>query len=264
MHDPLTVAFEIKLPIPRLTSWGRPPEGNHRFTIQRRRYKPVMEEDQHYMNKPIYPWYRPQAWELWVAGKKVRMRTFCTVWHVEPFGHDSGEVCSHWKVDKKTGKKIRDAQGHFVVDNSWRCHVHHFHYQFPWLQEIKRWLFTKCSWCGGPSRRGDYVNCGYMNGSEVYHNDCMTPEHAWRSCSCVFPLLPVQRDPRTGGIFGIRDYGTCDRCGRFHKWRMSTAEKDVYAYIRENVPHRTRMPAHVKEEVHRRWAEIRQQEEGTK
>jgi len=267
MHDPLVVAFDIKLPIPRLTSWGRVPPGHKRFTIQRRRYTPVEENMQHFMGVPIYPAWRPCAWYVWVGQKQLKMRTFCTVWHREPGGHDSGEICSHWKVDKATGKKIKDENG-FIIDNSWKWHVRHWHLQFPWLQSIRTHFFQKCAWCGGPSRKGNWVNNTYQWNSDdklpfwksrphLYHGDCMTPEHAWRSCSCEFPALPVQRNPRTGEIYGVRDYGKCETCDRFHGWGSTPEQKAVYEFIRSTTPPNTPMSPATKAEVHRRWEEIR-------
>jgi hypothetical protein len=283
VHDPSTVAFDVKVPIPRLTSWGKPPAGHRRFTIQRRRYHPIEEHMQHYLNKPMSPWYRPSAYYVWVGSKQLKMRTFATVWHEEPGGADSGEVCSHWKRDKKTGNKIaevlperyEDGQRKlsYYIDNSWRWHVHHWRLQFPWLQHIRTYLFQKCAWCGGPSRKKDWVNCTYQwdgagpkhfweSSPDLYHGDCMTPEHAWRSCSCEFPMLPVRGTTPDGDTIRA-DYGRCETCGRSFGWGTTPEQQAVYAYIRETTPRNTRMTPEVREQVHLRWEIIRNLKESS-
>jgi len=56
-----------------------------------------------------------------------------TVWHREPSGRDAGTVCG-WRTH-------------------WR-HPHHWHLQVHPTQTLKRWLWSRCAWCGGRFRWG--------------------------------------------------------------------------------------------------------------
>jgi hypothetical protein len=60
-----------------------------------------------------------------------------TIWHDEPGGADSGTVCSYAAAKR---------------------HPQHWTLQWHHWQKIRRTLFTRCEWCGGPSRTGDRVN----------------------------------------------------------------------------------------------------------
>ncbi len=99
MHDPMTVAFEIRRPWPRRSNFGRTTR-----------------------------WYFPAA---------------LTVWHVEPGGRDSGEVCRHYT-------RVQDASGAwgYRFHHRWRWHVHHWRIQVHWWQRVRRFLFERCIECG--------------------------------------------------------------------------------------------------------------------
>ena len=58
-----------------------------------------------------------------------------TIWHREPGGHNAGTICT-------------------LRDNRWRAHVHHWHLQVHPTQQLKRWLWSRCAWCGGRFRWG--------------------------------------------------------------------------------------------------------------
>lgn len=133
-----------------------------------------------------------------------------TIWHVEPDDQDSGTVC-------KPG--------------TWLKHPHHWRFQFhPW-QHFRRWAFTRCAWCGGKSRKGDYVNTGYgWSGdrepahwweSEIglFHHDCIGIEHAHRTCICS---LADGGPWATNGFNG--PHGECQTCGGFRRMPL---EKDT-------------------------------------
>lgn len=164
MHDPLVVAFEIKRPWPRSYK-ARTVNGEE---LPAHRYWPAL----------------------------------VTVWHREPGGHDSGEVCRHYRRD---GDRV-------TVTPGWRFHVHHWKIQVPPLQKLRRRLLTRCTWCGGRSTKGDAVDVSKQwDGSRgrwwrgepgLYHGNCSAIASAHAACLCESPVL--EHD----------GWGQCARCGK--------------------------------------------------
>lgn len=179
MHDPLVVAFEIRRPWPR------------------RQRSPLM---------------RGVRWSVgtspfWaIAGRWFYFPAWVTVWHREPGGCDSGEVCKHYRRD-------RSPDGTWVTTmlNGWRFHVHHWRIQVPPLQAIRRRLLTRCTWCGGKHSRTNPVNVAHgwdrdrgpwwRGERSLYHMGCSSVEIAHRTCVCHDPVLDHG------------DWGHCARCG---------------------------------------------------
>ena len=117
MHDPLVVAFEIRRPWPKRTSFGeRVPEKRWRI-----------------------------SWgAFWtVAGRGWYWPSLVTVWHREPRSRDSGEVCKHYV-------RWQDENGEWQskVIHRWRWHVHHWKIQIRPLQTLRRFVFERCQECG--------------------------------------------------------------------------------------------------------------------
>lgn len=88
MHDPKTVAFEIK-----------------------------------------YPW-KAKPSEMFPQGYR---HPFVTVWHVDPEKNGDSDSC--W------ARKLPTWRG-------WRFHFWHWKIQVHPLQNLKRWLFSRCAGCG--------------------------------------------------------------------------------------------------------------------
>lgn len=143
-----------------------------------------------------------------------------TVWHREPGGHDSGEVCKPYRrvfdeADRAWKLKPR---------NGWRLHFWHWRIQVHPAQQLRHWLLTRCAWCGGRHRKRDPVNISHswdgprgrwwQGEPGVFHDDCSAVQHAHNTCLCA--------DPRP--VYG--DHGTCQRCGKFHAWRYEPDEAD--------------------------------------
>jgi hypothetical protein len=129
----------------------------------------------------------------WPPRRRGRYRSpLVTVWHREPRGHDAFTVCRY--------------------DGWWKLHFWHWKLQIHALQESRRWLLTRCAWCGGPSRKGDPVNCArswdgprgrwWQGDPGLYHQDCSAIAAAHAACTCTDPVL----DEGT--------YGLCARCGK--------------------------------------------------
>lgn len=180
MHDPLVVAFEIKRPWPRSYS-AKTIDGRE---VPAHRYWPSL----------------------------------ITVWHREPGGHDSGDIC----------KRRR------------RCHVHHWKIQIHSLQALRRRLLTRCAWCGGRSRKGDQVNVSHswdgprghwwQGEPGLYHGDCSAISAAHATCVCEDPVLEYD------------GYGRCARCNAYRAWGASE-EQLTRARELQKIPHGQRRPA---------------------
>lgn len=193
MHDPMVVAFEVPAPIPCRKKWRDARSGQPRWTPGRRRR--TNEEN---LGEPVYRWYRPAGWEPKLAGRAFGLRTFATVWHVEPGGHDSGEVCKHW-IDGKHS-------------NAWRWHVHHWSIQVIPYRRVRNWLFQRCGECG---RRFFWKDSrhGYMSSDTVYHDRCMTLRH-----------VQYQLDDATKVLQGRADNTECWRVG----YRLENLDKTAH------------------------------------
>lgn len=184
MHDPLVVAFEIRRPWPK-----RSPRLSNR--------------ERWAIRLPF----------VTVAGRTLYFPGLITVWHVEPGGRDSGEVC-----------RARDR----------RWHVRHWRIQVHPLQQLRRRLLTRCEWCGekgspNVSHQWDRAPGPWWRGEGgLFHAACSTVATAWRSCTCSTPEL------------GGRDHGRCGRCDRFRRWGLEPWQARLYDGIRAEFPRAVR------------------------
>jgi hypothetical protein len=135
-----------------------------------------------------------------------------TVWHREPGGRDSGEVCRHYRrLPDGTTRTLR----------GWRLHAHHWRVQIPPAQALRRRLLTRCAWCHSRDRKGDPVNFSHswdgprgrwwQGEPGLYHGDCSAISIAQATCICDDPVL--EHDT----------YGKCARCMKSRSFGM-TAE----------------------------------------
>lgn len=142
-----------------------------------------------------------------------------TVWHREPNGHDAGTVCNWRRM-------------------AW--HVHHWKLQVHPLQDLRRRLLTRCTWCGGPSRKHDVVNHALQWGDgprarwwrgelDLYHGDCGSVAIAHRTCVCEQPALK----------YG--SYGTCSACGKSRPHGATTERLERLRAL-QKLPTGTRPP----------------------
>jgi hypothetical protein len=210
VHDPMVVAFEIRRPWPRRDRSHDARPGQRRWEVRYHHDCSRYGCAEKHAGQSFFPWWSPGSYSpFWVlAGRGWYWPDMITVWHVEPGGHDSGEVCRHYV-------RTRQPDGTYQTRwlRGWRWHIHHWRIKVGPLQTLRRTLLTRCEWCGGSSRKGDRVNVSHQwDGKRgpwwrgergLYHLDCSSVEHAHRSCTCDTPL--VER----GGQFG-----KCQRCGR--------------------------------------------------
>lgn len=236
MHDPMTVAFTIRRPWPR---------------IRRRTYGPDRRK-----LEARYSWARWWQWNPavfmshWRIGPlELYWPSLITFWHVEPSGCDSSEGC------------LRRQHGAYLRPR-WRWHVHHWKLQVHPLQHLRRWALTRCEWCGGRSKRSDYVDVSHQWDSEpghwwrgergLFHHDCSSIERAHRVCLCGPDSVA---DPRPGVYL-------CFRCGksRAYNEEKKTGPGHLTNRILASIPDGQRDPGKTAE-VRRMWREHRKQQE---
>jgi hypothetical protein len=125
------------------------------------------------------------------------------IWHDEPGGHDSFEVCGY--------------PPHGLRRVAWGLrHIQHLHYRFwPYLR-IKRWLRDRCGECG---RRFLYRDArhGYQSSDTVYHEACMSLRH-----------VRGQLDDLTGYVLGTADDNA--------RWRAEYRLEGIEKKARETTP----------------------------
>ncbi|WP_367147198.1 hypothetical protein AB0870_08250 [Microbacterium proteolyticum] len=191
-----------------------------------------------------------------IAGREIYWRALITVWHVESNGADAGTVCR---------------------PSTWKRHPHHWKIQVHPMQRARRWLFQRCAWCNGPSRRGDYVNISegwehdhakhwWQSDPGVYHRDCQTIAEAHRTCTCTI----AKGGPWTNGtrVGHNRDillpWGRCATCNGFRSHKAATdarfakAQRRAVAILRR-IPTGTR-DATALAAVARLWRQYRAEE----
>lgn len=212
MHDPMTVAFEIRRPWPKRSGVAKAGGPRWEWVIYRKHAK------DHPGRNPRQ-WWKPSAWSPFVTafGRRWYFPSILTVWHVEPKGRDSGTVCPHYV-------RWRDHTGKWRSKplNGWRWHVHHWHLQVPPLQDLQRRLFQRCEWCGGRSTKAAPVNVSHQwdapknrpwwsSKPGLFHMGCSSAPHVLRSCLCDVPIVE-----RFNGAFG-----TCATCGKSYRSEAS-------------------------------------------
>lgn len=157
----------------------------------------------------------PGPWLRRDYRKRLRFGRMIKIWHHDP--SDNG-------TDTCRGKH-------------WRWHVHHWRPRFePWFT-FRRWAFTRCAWCGGKSRKGDYVNISHQWDSRdpwwkgersLFHSGCSSVASAHRQCTCALNAGgPWRYD--LGGL----PYGDCVTCGKYRGWRSEEQERESPRRITE-------------------------------
>lgn len=184
MHDPMAVAWDIPSPIARRERWRERGGKRWGFDVMRRT-NPAN------LGQRVYRWWRPKGYTLRLAGRAYGLRTLATIWHVEPKGHDSGEICKHyirgerwanyprWKARLNPLIKVLDG-GEWAADLRWKWHVHHWHIQIHPLQAWRARLFDRCALCGRKGRpnhshQWDSASLGWRKWRSregLYHREC--------------------------------------------------------------------------------------------
>lgn len=164
MHDPMTVAFEIKYP------WRKYPKGHQWFKDG-------------YRESFITIWHidpercgDDDSCDWFGRKRKLNEKEEAIVeamWDLEtlldnrPHFPDSPE--------HKAFQVLKKAVWDWKRVWSWRIHPrwHVWHWSFqihPW-QKFRRWVFDRCSKCGKGFKFGETVYSGW-SGSEIWHEKC--------------------------------------------------------------------------------------------
>lgn len=128
MHDPYTVAFEIRRPWPQRSSLGRPPSSSWipRGLVH---FKP------RFRTSPFLEW----------RGRAFYFPSLITIWHVDP-NNDDGRCRRKWAETRKQPGLHGWLWRRLPRPYSW--HIHHWSIQVRPIQALRRWLFTRCAECG--------------------------------------------------------------------------------------------------------------------
>ena len=178
MHDPDVVVFDLHAPIPYLArKWCK----NLPRTGIRRRRRTNSEN----LGEPVYPWYRPEGYDVTVIDNSVKLLELATVWHSEPGGADSGQVCGRLPSGSDfTWAKLRW---------SW-AHREHIRIQWQLGRSWWRWYVQRCDDYGQRFRRREArFGTGWDSG-KVMHHACSSVRHLRR-----------QRDDALNVAMGIAD-----------------------------------------------------------
>jgi hypothetical protein len=214
MHDPLTVAFEIRRPWPGRSTLPAAGDRSTRWRIRLHHDCTPMCSDDPPHKDGAFPWWKPSSYSaFWrLNGRDYYFPSLITVWHREPGGRDGLTECS---------RRVQRRDGTWRRTRGWRWHVHHYRLQFRTYQQLRRRLLTRCTWCGGRSVKGDQVNISHQWGGSrgrwwqgekgLFHHDCSSIQSAHSTCTCTRPVL----DSGT--------YGSCARCDRFRPFGFTDA-----------------------------------------
>jgi hypothetical protein len=246
MHDPKVVAHEILRPWPQTTSMTATGTRGDNVRWKIRHYHDCgswcADDPPH--REGVFPWWKISSYSrFWrIAGRDYFWPAIVIVWHVEPGGRDALSVCQH---------RYRDRQGNWKFSHGWRWHVHHWQFQFPPLQHLRRYALTRCAWCGGRSRKGDPVNVSHQwDGPRghwwkgepgLFHSDCSSVMHAQGKCFCVDPLLDQS------------GYGQCQLCGGFRAWGENSGPDEADRILR-SIPPGGRITPDLRPQVEEAWA----------
>lgn len=190
MHDPMVVVFDVPLPIPRRRGWDNARDGEARWSIKRRLYSKHAVDNNNapsaLASKPMDPWWRPRAYRIRVAGRSLQWVELCTVWHVEPDGHDSGTICKGMRGSQLTAHNVRWA---------WK-HRRHLEVHFGFTRKVKRWLRDRCAECGDRFR-WKQSRRSYMSTDKVWHDKCMSLRHVRGQLDDALACLAFDADDTT-------------------------------------------------------------------
>jgi hypothetical protein len=162
MHDPMTVAFEIRSPFGRKSTLF--PKGWHAPVITIWHVDPEVGGDDDSCD--------------WFGMSKTRTNGWYPV-HLDEYAalpEDARRAVDFlwWGWNRKLGRPWWKHP---------RWHVRHWQFQVHPLQDLKRWLFSRCSVCGKRFPWG-YAPIGPWSGEGprwfkgepgVYHHECVPP-----------------------------------------------------------------------------------------
>lgn len=167
--------------------------------------------------------------------------------------------------------RCRRPQGKRVSDGRWRWHVRHWKIQVQPLQAVRRSLLTRCSWCGGRSRKRDHVNVSHswdgprgrwwQGEPGLFHHDCSSLATAHRTCICAAPVIEIppwtqklNADDPDRWPLTRPDHGTCVACRRFRRAGVMEPSAVAAYAVQQTVPKGQRPNPEQAAEIKAAWA----------
>ncbi|MGW4493763.1 hypothetical protein [Streptomyces sp. NPDC004376] len=227
MHDPLTVAFEIRRPWPQRSPLPAAGHASVRWRVRLHHDCGTWCADDPPHREGAFPWWKLSSYSaFWrLAGRDYYFPSLIMVWHREPRGRDGLSEC---------GRRVQRRDGSWGFRRGWRFHVHHWRLQFRFVQDLRRRFLTRCAWCNGRSVKGDQVNHSHQwnrprarwwQGERgLFHSDCSAIKQAHSTCVCSRSVL----DSNT--------YGRCARCDGFRPFGF-TDDNLARARALQAIPH---------------------------
>lgn len=227
MHDPLTVAFEIRRPWPERSPLPGAGDKAARWRIRLHHDCGTLCADDPPHKNGAFPWWKPSSYSaFWrLNGRDYYFPPLITVWHREPGGRDGLTVCS---------RRVQRRDGTWRRTRGWKWHIHHYKITLRFYQQLRRRFLTRCAWCGGRDRKGDAVNISHswdgprarwwQGEKGLFHRDCSSIKSAHSTCVCTRPVLDHDI------------YGKCARCDRFRPFGFTDANL-ARARDLQTVPH---------------------------
>ena len=227
MHDPLTVAFEMRRPWPERSPLPAAGDKAARWRIRLHHNCGTLCANDPPHRNGAFPWWKPSSYSaFWrLNGRDYYFPPVITVWHREPGGRDGLTECS---------RRVQRRDGTWRRTRGWRWHIHHWRFQLHPYQHLRRRLLTRCAWCGGRDRKGDAVNhsqqwhgerARWWQGEKgLFHSDCSAIKSAHSTCVCSRPVLDHDV------------YGKCARCDRFRPFGFTDANL-ARARDLQTIPH---------------------------
>ena len=179
-------------------------------------------------------------------------RSIVNVWHHEPGGADSGDVCKHYRRWQEPDGAWKSEALHI-----WRWHVHHWRIQVHPLGALRRRVIDRCAWCGGRHTKTNPVNVStqwdarrshwWASTPDIYHATCHSAWSARLGCSCEKPITTDR-------------WGTCAHCG-LRLYDRSDLQREADRILTEMVPSGTAPRPEVMSLVRNLWAVHRAQQE---
>lgn len=87
------------------------------------------------------------------------------VWHCEPGGHDSGDICGH-PPNRGLGRLVWTVR-----------HAGHLRLRWWPYFKVKRWIVDRCDGCGKRFRFRRDARHSYQSSDKVWHEVCMSLRH---------------------------------------------------------------------------------------
>lgn len=205
MHDPSTVAFEIRWPI-EITIWHEDPQTDGtddscgwfkpKYTEEQRR-KVLQDAECHASSlqgifkvwddsnrlEIIYDIYRLAKWNLY--RQRLNAKDYQEILDLALNTWDNIKV--HGPASQEEYDRMILNMGRIIMGNRrpwWRhprWHIHHWRIQVHCIQRLKRWLFSRCEACGGRFAWGEHPITNRWHGTGplwfrseqgVFHQGC--------------------------------------------------------------------------------------------